>query len=505
MAILDKSNFLNYLICERYGWNIFRKKLTTDFEDSQRQYRAQQGIEVEHLCQKLFPDGWEISGDRQKAARQTHDLIEQRRAKVLYQATAISDDQLLAKADITLVQADGSLDLYEVKMVNNLELDKTNKSPSKEKHLDDITFQKIAFSRSGYHIGRVFLVHINSNYRLLEAIINPEHFFKQVDVSQEVAENEAKIKAQIEEAQVCYAKTAEPKCLCRFKTKARRCETFLQFNPEIPTKNSIFDISRIKAPKLELLMEKDIWKIQDIADELVPELNFSTTQLNQIEVLRSKQPIVDKEAIAAILKEVEYPLYFLDYETINYPIPVFKGSRPFQQVAFQFSLHILKNKTAPAEHHEYLMQEASEDELCKLAAALQASIDSQGSIVVWHQAAEKGFHQSLIHLLPDLAPFFNNLNQRIFDLEKVFSAQHYVHPALEGRTSLKNAVHILKSDYYDDLAIQQGGLASVAWSEALESSAPEKEKRFEQLLQYCQRDTWAMVEIYQHLHQLIAQ
>ena len=505
MAVLDKSNFLNYLICERYGWNIFKKKLMTDFEDSQRQYRAQQGIEVEHLCQNLFPDGWEISGERQKAARQTHDLIAQRRTKVLYQATAISNDQLLAKADITLVQADGSLDLYEVKMVNNLELDKAKKSPSKEKHLDDITFQKIAFSRSGYRIERVFLVHINSDYRLLETVIDPKRFFKQVDVSQEVAENEEKIKARIEQAQTCYAKTEEPECLCHLKTKARRCETFLQFNPQIPTKNSIFDISRIKVPKLELLIEKDIWKIQDIGAELVEEIGFSTTQLNQIEVLKNKQPIIEKKAIATILQEVEYPLYFLDYETINYPIPVFQGARPFQQIAFQFSLHILKDETAQTEHHEYLMQEASEDELLKLVAALQANIGSQGSIIVWHQAAEKGFHQSLIHLLPKLALFFENLNKRIFDLEKVFSGQHYVHPALEGRTSLKNAVHILKSDYYDDLAIQQGGLASVAWNEALEASAPEKAKRFEQLRQYCQRDTLAMVEIYQHLHQLIAQ
>ena len=501
MDVLDKTNFLNYLVCERYGWNVFHQKLPAGSQDSRRIYRAGQGEEVERLCQQLFPNGWEISGERSKAARQTRDLVEHPEVKFLYQATALSRDNLLAKADFTTVNPDSSLDIYEVKMVSGLDMEKTQRRPDKERHFDDVTFQKITFERSGYRLGRIFLIHIDGDYRLKGETVEPAKFLKQVDVSDEVAAREARIAELIEKARKCYA-GQEPDCGCRYKTKGQRCETFQQFNRDIPTKNSVLDISRIQVGKITSLLERQIYKIEDIDPELVEEIGFTDKQRQQIQVIRSKEPIIEKEAIAASLGQVIQPLYFLDYETVNYPIPIFKGARPFQQIAFQFSLHILENDARSPRHLEYLMPSADEEELRRLVAELQAGIGPTGSIVVWHQPAEKSFHKSLVELMPEYAGFFESLNERIFDLEEIFSKQHYVHPEMEGKTSLKNAVNIIRDGYYGDLDIQEGSLASAAWSEALDADPDEKEKRFEQLRQYCRRDTLAMVEIYQHLLRL---
>ena len=503
MDVLDKTNFLNYLVCERYGWNVFHQKLPAGSQDSRRIYRAGQGEEVERLCQQLFPDGWEISGERNKAARQTRDLIEQSKVEFLYQATALSPDHLLAKADFTTVNPDGSLDLHEVKMVSSLDLEKTHRPPDKERHLDDVTFQKIAFDRSGYRLRRIFLIHINADYHLEGETVDVKKFLKKVDVNDEVAAREARIAELIEAARECYA-GREPDCGCRYKTKARRCETFQQFNRDIPTKNSVLDISRVRVNKITLLLERQIYTIEDINPELAEEIGFSKKQIQQIQVIRSKEPIIEKEAIAASLGQMVHPLYFLDYETVNYPIPIFKGARPFQQVAFQFSLHILEDDVGSPRHLEYLMPSADEEELRQLIAKLQAGIGPAGSIVVWHRSAEEGFHKSLIQLMPEHAGFLENLNERIFDLEEIFSKQHYVHPEMEGKTSLKNAVNIIRDGYYGDLDIQEGSLASAAWGEALDTDPIEKEKRFEQLRQYCRRDTLAMVDIYQHLLRLCA-
>ena len=501
MDVLDKTNFLNYLVCERYGWNVFHGKAPAIPEDSQRLYRAGQGEEVERLCRQLFPDGWEIVGERAKAVRQTEDLIREGRVANLYQATALSPDNLLAKADFTTVEEAGGLKLYEVKMVNNLALEKKSLPPEKERHLVDVTFQKIAFERSGYQVQQVFLVHINGDYRLRGETVDPAKFLKQVDVGREVAAREAVVAAQIEAAKRCYA-GPEPPCRCRHKPKNRRCGTFWEYNTDIPTKNSILDISHIQVKKIENLLERKVLEIKKIDSKLSDEIGFSPKQRRQIEVIRSGEPFIDRKAVAESLQRATYPLYFLDYETINYPIPVFKGAKPFQQVAFQFSLHILEEEGEELRHAEYLMSSADEAELRRLIAELRAAIGSKGSIIVWYQAAEKSFHKSLTVLLPENRAFFADLDGRIFDLEKIFSSQHYVHPEMEGKTSLKKAVNILRDDYYGDLDIQEGSLASAAWNEALEASEEDQAKRFEQLRQYCRRDTLAMVDIYQHLRQL---
>ncbi|MYB39858.1 DUF2779 domain-containing protein [Candidatus Saccharibacteria bacterium] len=505
MLVLDKTNYINYRICPRYGWH--RLNRGTQFNEDIKEQLYRQGMEVEILSRKLFPGGWEISGERQAAADRTEELIDSGEVKVLYQATALTRDGLLAKADITLIKKDRELHIYEVKMTNDVGLspDSRDAESRKEKYLYDIAFQKLAFENAGYRVGKVFLIHMNGGYRLKTATVDPNKFFKQVDVGQEVEALLPAVKAEAEQAKACYG-GEEPPCECHLKAKGKRCPGFEQFHPELANDDSVYNLNGIRVQRIKTLYERSILKIGEITEEVGVETGLSRKQLNQIAVHRTGRPIIDKPEIASMLNRLKPPLSFLDYEAINYPIPLFADSRPFQQIAFQFSLCVLENgeEEEPAKY-EYLLPVASDEELKRLVDELRRVMPAGGSVVVWHQGAEVSFQNNLAELLPEEKTFFEDLNRRIFDLEKIFSGQHYVHPGFKGKTSLKNVAPVLAPELsYSDLNISEGSQASRMWDQALGEADEVRQKIFDDLLRYCHYDTLVMVRIYQHLKRLLA-
>ena len=503
MIVLDKTNYVNYLTCARYGWQIFHKKVELDSAEKEQVYR--QGYQVENLAKRLFPNIYEVTGDRQKSVEQTRTLSQHPKVKALYQATALSADHLLAKADMLVINEDKSLNLYEVKMTNDIGLKRAGKNDKKkwERYLNDVAFQKIVFERSGYKINKTFLIHMNKEYQLKETIIDPNKFFKLIDISEEVSVALEEVATKIKEVRQCYEGEKEPECKCYLKPKKDRCETFEKFNPGSADDNSIFNLNGIRIEKISLLYERNILKIKDIDESILDEIKFNTRQLNQIEVSKTRQTIIKKQEIAESLSKIEKPIYFLDYEAINYPIPVFKNSKPFQQIPFQFSLYILEDEDKEPLYKEFLMKEASDKNLEGLIAGLKECISERGSIVVWHQGAEKSFQNNLSSLFPKNKAFFEDLNQRIFDLKMIFSNQQYVHPDFKGKTSLKNIVPVLTPDLnYSDLNISEGRMASQMWDQALIEPDKRRNEIFADLLKYCQYDTLAMVRIYQLLRKL---
>ena len=506
MLVLDKTNYMNYRICPRYGWHRFNK--STDFDEGIKEQLYQQGVEVETLAKELFPSGWEVSGERQIAAEKTAIMVAKPEVKVIYQATALSEDSLLAKADITTINDKQELHIYEVKMTNDVGVGPDSKDVKnrQEKYLYDIAFQKLAFENAGYKVGKVFLVHMNGNYCFKTEIVEPSKFFIQVDVSQEVEELLPNVKAEVEEAKTCYG-GGEPVCNCQFKAKKKRCPGFTFFHPELAADDSIFNLSRISIQKIIPLYDQGVVKLGDITADISAAANFSQKQLNQISTHRTGQPIVNQQGIASILDKLRPPLSFLDYEAVNYPIPVFHGARPFQQVAFQFSLCILEDEQATEPiKHEHLLTVAKDEALREMIDKLKQVMPASGSIVVWHQGAERSFQNNLANLFPDEREFFEALNQRLFDLETIFSGQHYVHPGFKGKTSLKSVVPVLVSELdYSDLSINEGSQASRMWNQALTETSDNRQDIFANLLQYCHYDTLAMVRIYQRLKQLLAE
>ena len=501
MIILDKTNYQNWRTCARYGWNIFNKKY--DPYDEDEAYKFKEGYRVEKFALELFPNGHSISGEQAIVLKQTKDLIGRPGSKILYQATALSPDNFLAKADIIRVNEDKSLDLYEIKATGSPGLDGDTNTYNRTRFLHDIAFQSMVFQKSGYKIANLFLIYVNKEYVLGPAEIDLQTFFKIREVNDEAAELAEAVAQEAKVAQAAYAAKEEPVCDCLLKAQKSRCKTFLHFNPELNSENSILTISRIQAKKLAELRQQNILSVTDISEDLKETLGFSEKQQRQIEVAQSGRTVIKKAEIKQKLGQIKAPLYFLDYETINYAIPVLRKTRPYQQIPFQFSLYILKTPESEPVYYDYLMQAADEQEMANLIDHLSAGIGSEGSIIAWHAAAERGFQKNLGFLRPEKEEFFETLNQRLFDLETIFTSQAYMHPAFEGKTSLKKVLPVLvPSLNYSDLNIQEGSLASHRWDTALTETPHIKEQIFDDLRKYCQRDTLAMVEIYKHLKDL---
>jgi hypothetical protein len=202
------------------------------------------------------------------------------------------------------------------------------------------------------------------------------------------------------------------------------------------------------------------------------------------------------------LAGLTYPLYFFDYETCADVIPPYDGTKPFQQVPVQYSLHILDAPNGELRHAEYL-HTTPDHPGNALSEALSKEIGPTGSIIVWYAPFESGRNAELAEALPKYRDFYLDLNARMVDLMLPFSEGMYVHPAFGGSASIKKVLPVLVPELsYKDQAVQEGLTAQRLWKEAVlwgKGSQSQKDTLFKDLLSYCELDTLAMVRIFERL------
>ena len=215
-------------------------------------------------------------------------------------------------------------------------------------------------------------------------------------------------------------------------------------------------------------------------------------------------PTIDREAIKQFLDGLQYPLYFLDYETLMSLIPYFDGLRPYQQVPFQYSLHLLQTPDASLEHKEYLHQENSSPSR-PLTEQLLADICTEGTVLVWYEGFEKSRNTELGNMIPEYKHAMESLNGRVVDLMTPFKEKWYDDPRFEGSASIKKVLPVLCPELsYKTLGIQEGASAQRLWMEAILDGTRDGEKQqiLSDLLEYCKLDTLAMVEIFNKLRNI---
>jgi hypothetical protein len=485
---ISKSDFLKYQSCPSYLWLWKHKQgvVPVDEEEMIRQ-RLEQGNEVERVARKLFPDGVLVESINDAARDETTKIIDEG-ATTIFQATAITDSGLFAMADVIQYDADSeSWTLFEVKSTNTV----------KKEHIYDVTFQKITFEEAGYKIGKVGVIYLNKEYKR-KTEIDPKELLLEDDVSSQVEEIKETIERQAHDALEMVKRSEEPKgCSCRLKTRSNHCPTFHYLNPDIP-EYSVFNISRIGNKTLAVLVDGETYNVEDVPEDI----KLSVIQQNQVSVAKSKEPIIDRKAIAEFLSEAEYPLYFLDYETVSTAIPLFNGCTPYQQIPFQYSLHILVSPDAELEHFEFLARDSKEPPSKELIQSLALHIADKGSVVVWYKSFETRRNTEMGNLYPECKALMESINSRVIDLMDVFSKQYYVHHKFNGSSSIKKVLPVLVPEFsYKDLDIQNGLSAAIRWHEAVSGSVDKDtaETVYESLLKYCCLDTLAMVKIYEFL------
>ena len=260
---------------------------------------------------------------------------------------------------------------------------------------------------------------------------------------------------------------------------------------------SIYNLCQLDAKTLNSLNDAKIEYIQDIPENFI----LKPKQTLQVEATRLGRPIIHHDKIKDFLDSFIFPLYFFDYETLASLVPYFDGLKPYQQLPFQYSLHVLESPDSELKHYEYLHNGNSNPAL-SLTQALKSHIGDQGSVVTWNMGFEKKCNSLLGSLLPEHANFYESLNDRIVDLMIPFSKGMYIDKDFCGSASIKNVLPVLAPELsYKTLGIQEGAAAQRLWMEAIldEKRDDQKEQILNDLIEYCKLDTMAMVEIYNFL------
>ncbi len=483
--LLSKSKYLNGLQCPKYLWLLFNEPERIPAVDAATQYRFDQGHLIGELAKRLFPGGIDIPNENFAAnLRQTRELLEGHAP--LFEA-GIGTGKIYARADILNPVGKDEWDIIEVKSSTSV----------KDEHIDDVSFQKFCYEKSGLVIHKSFLAYVNNEY-VRNGEIDPRQLFHMEDISEQVAEASPGIQERVDSmfdiisAEQCPDTTIGNHCKVPYDCPLQHlCWGFL---PE----NSVFDLYRGGKKSLELF-ESGVFAIKDIPDY------FKLTDIQQIqkECEISGEHYIDREEIRRFLETLKYPLYYLDFETIGPAIPLFNGVRPYQGVPFQFSVHIVHYMQSKPEHYSYLTSGTGDPRL-GLLAELQKVLGDSGSVIAYNKGFEEGCLKDMAAAFPEYSDWIEQVCSRLVDLLEPFRNFHYYHPAQKGSASLKAVLPAITGKGYEDLDISDGQVASFTFLAATYGEMPEEDrtKVIGDLEQYCGRDTEGMIWIVERLREL---
>lgn len=463
------------------------KKLPPVDEETQAIFDA--GYLFELYAEQIFPDavrlGFDNFDEYRTLTMRTQEALASG-AKTIYQAKFETED-LVCVCDCLQVVADKTFDLFEIKSTTKPKVD----------HEYDLAFQRAVLERSGYKVRNVAVVHANNEYVRMGAI-DAKKLVSISDITDQVLEKEIETEVNIKKALAVMNSKVMPDIspslvgLSAFNEWLGIYKTLVGVD-----QYDIYNLCSINAKKIGELEKLKIKNILEIPDEFP----LNDRQLLQVMATKKDDIIIDKDQIKDFLSQIEFPLYFLDYETFGGVVPVFDGMKPYEQMPFQYSLHKMMAIDGKLEHFEFLHRENSNpaDELSK---SLKKDIGVSGTVLAWNASFEKGCNSHMGRLVPEFEKFYEDLNGRILDLMNPFSRGHYAHKDFLGSASIKNVLPVLIPELsYNDLDIHDGGSAQRLWMAAIleGKKEDEKEKILGNLLKYCRLDTMAMVEIYKHL------
>jgi predicted RecB family nuclease len=336
---------------------------------------------------------------------------------------------------------------------------------------------------------------VNRSFVFRGGSVDPWRFFRIRNVTRQVANLQPKLTFQLRAAFTVLSMPKAPDIAPgRHCVTPITCEFYDHCNPP-RSHDHIGFLPRLDASAMEQLEDLGVGSIRDIPDDF----DLTEIQRRAATCVQTGEPWFSPE-LSAELDKLEYPLRFVDFETINPCVPRFAGMRPYDQLPFQFSVHSQKEPGATLEHHEFLATDAS-DPRREFISSLCHALGESGSIVVY-SSFELQRLSDLAVWLPEHAERINAIQARLFDLLPVMRAHTY-HPAYTGSYSIKSVLPALVPEMtYEDMAVSNGQDAGLAWESLVRGSldASERDKVRKALLDYCGQDTLAMVRLLQALH-----
>lgn len=454
------------------------------------------GTAVGELARNLFGDytNIEFNTDLNIMVEDTKKMLKSK-PNIITEAS-FNYDNNFCSVDILKNNLDG-VEIYEVKSSTDVH----------DIYLDDASYQYFVLSNLGLNVKKVCIVYINKQY-VRDKELEIEKLFNIQDITDIAKLKQDEIKKTIEMANKYmdeYNGDNEPNtdigmhCFNPYK-----CEFWEYCTRNLPKPN-VFDIGggMHTSKKFEKYYEGKI-SFRDLQNE-----NLNPKFLEQIDFeLNNLKPKIEKEAIKGLMDSLKYPLYFIDYETYQLAIPEVEGTKPYQQLPFQYSLHIIKEKGASLQHKEFLAEIDDQNYIRHFAESMIKNMPENGSVIIYNKAFEPVRNNEIARMYPDLKDELERINSNIIDFMEPFKQRKYYTKEMHGSASIKAVLPALypndpELDYHNLPVVHNGGEASEAFLSLRNMSKEEQKEIRHGLLVYCELDTYAMVKIWEKLNEIV--
>ena len=480
--LLTKTKFVAGSQCLKRLYFIVHQPELAAQPDESDQSIIEQGQQVGLLARQMFPGGVAVeSRDREQAIRTTRELIDNPEIPAIFEG-AFEHRDVFVRVDILQRRPDQRWRLIEVKSTTDV----------KDHHLDDIAIQHRVVIRSAVDLAASCLAHVNREYVYEGGPIDARRFFKIKNLTGQVESLQPEITFQLRSEFRVLAMPAAPDIPAgRQCSHPFACEFFDHCNEPVPD-DHILRLPRIHASTVAKLVALGVQSIRDIPEDYP----LSVRLRHACASVQTGTPWFGSE-IKGELKGLRYPLYYMDFETVNPAVPRFAGMRPYDLIPFQWSVHVQRQPGAAVEHFEFLATDKSDPRPAFISTLCDA-LGDRGSIVVYHQQFESTRLSDLAMWLPECSARVKKIQPRLWDLLPVIR-DHVYHPAFAGSFSLKSVLPALvPAMTYENMEVGDGQAAGLAWESLIRGGLDQHDRgRIRRaLLEYCEQDTLAMVKIF---------
>lgn len=485
---LSKSKIVAYRQCPKRLWlEVHQPELREDSSATEATFRR--GYQIGDLAQELYDDGNGELVDLDKLSfGEAFELS----------AELLQKNQIIFEAGL---QAGGGLAFADVMLPLNKKgkpkwkmIEVKSSTSVKDYYRDDVAMQCYVAKEMGVDIKKVALAHVDSSW-VYPGDGKYDGLLTEADLTEEALSRYDEAKQWVEDAHhICRQKSAPQIDIGNHCSQPFDCGFYHFCSKDLPeVEHPASWLPDVRSKKLkELIYEDGVMALEEIPDDLL-----NDKQLRVKQSTLNNETYFDEQAAKEALSPQAYPAYFLDFETANFVIPIWAGTRPYQQVPFQFSLHVL-DQSHQLTHVEFL--EISGNNPCKnFAEALITYCGKKGPIYVYNRGFEGRIVRELSEMFPKLSKQLIAITARFVDLLPV-ARNNFYHPSQKGSWSIKSVLPAVGGPDYSDLdGIQDGGSASeeYVWSIKGECSEEEKQKIRDQLLKYCELDTEGMIWVWE--------
>jgi len=490
MRQLSKSKLIAYRQCPKRLWLEIHRPELRDDSGSEAAFAA--GHQVGEVARQVFDTnkdgvnldpfliGWDSAREQTKIQLRSGD-------RPIFEAL-LQIPGAMALADVMRRDhscADLKWEMIEVK----------GSASVKDYNRDDIAIQTYIAEKCGVPLSKSGLAHLDTSF-VYSGNGDYEGLFHVEDLTEEARSRREEVAEWMAEAQSISALDEAPaiemgpQCSDPFPCSfCAHCSEGVE-----PVEDPFHMIPNLHRKRREAWESTGIERLEDIP---LDELNDLQTRVREANL--TEQAYCDAESARKILAGYESPAYFLDFETVMFSVPIWTGTRPFQNIPFQYSLHRVDERET-LHHMEFLVLDG-EDPRRALTEQMIQECGTQGPVFVYNATFEKKVISELAEMFPDLQEPLEALKDRIVDLLPI-ARQCYYHPTQGRSWSLKAVTPAIAPELsYSDLEGVQGGLeAGPAYLEAIgpETSVDRKEELRQQMLAYCKLDTLATVRIWEY-------